>query len=89
MSNVYYVYILETLCKDGTSMYYTGYTNNLYRRLDEHRNNRGARFTKGKKIELRYFESYTNRKDAMNRELEIKSFNRKEKEELIKNFQKS
>lgn len=89
MSDVYYVYILETVCKDGTSMYYTGYTNNLYRRLNEHRNDRGAKFTKGKKIELKYFESCMNRKKAINRELEIKSFSRQEKENLIKNFQSS
>jgi len=89
MSKVYYVYILETRSRNGKKMYYTGYTNDLYRRLDEHRNNRGAKFTKGKEIELSYFESYTDRKDAINRELEIKSLTKKEKENLINNFQKS
>jgi putative endonuclease len=89
MSNVYYVYILETLSKNGRTMYYTGYTNDLYRRLDEHRNDRGAQFTKGREIQLRYFESFTDRKEAMHRELEIKSFSREEKENLIKRFQKS
>lgn len=41
-------------------------------------------FCRGKKIELKYFETYTERKDAMKRELEIKTFSRKEKFDLIK-----
>ena len=52
MSDVYYVYILETRSRNGKKMYYTGYTNDLYRRLDEHRNDRGAKFTRGREIEL-------------------------------------
>ncbi|MFX1503611.1 MAG: GIY-YIG nuclease family protein, partial [Promethearchaeota archaeon] len=64
--------------------FYTGYTNNLYRRWHEHRSGSGAKFCRGKKhIELKYFESYQTRKEAMRRELQIKSFSRKEKRELI------
>ncbi len=84
---VYYVYILEVVDKNGKMMYYTGYTNNLYRRWHEHRNGTGAKFCRGKKhIELKYFESYQNRSEAMRRELEIKSFSRQQKEELIKSI---
>ncbi|MFX1366692.1 MAG: GIY-YIG nuclease family protein [Promethearchaeota archaeon] len=84
---VYYVYILEVLAKNGRVMYYTGYTNNLYRRWHEHRAGTGAKFCRGKKhIELKYFESYQNRKEAMRRELEIKSFSRQQKKELIKSI---
>ena len=60
---VFYVYILETIGKNGKKRYYTGYTNNLYRRWNEHRSGQGAKFCRGKKrIELKYFETYTDRK---------------------------
>lgn len=82
--HVYYVYILETVGKSGKKCYYTGYTNNLYRRWNEHRNGQGAKFCRGKRnIELKYFETYATRKEAMRRELEIKAFTRKQKRELI------
>ncbi|MFX0104845.1 MAG: GIY-YIG nuclease family protein [Candidatus Hodarchaeota archaeon] len=84
---VYYVYILEVVAKTGKKRFYTGYTNNLYRRWHEHRNGTGAKFCRGKKhIELKYFEAYPNRKEAMRRELQIKSFSRQQKRELIKNI---
>ena len=38
-----YTYILE--CKDGT--YYTGWTNNLEKRLKDHNEGRGARYDTG------------------------------------------
>ncbi len=81
---VYYVYILETIGKNKKKRFYTGYTNNLYRRLSEHKNGTGAKFCRGKKqIELKYFETFTNRKEAMRREIEIKSLSRQKKKELI------
>ncbi|MFX0081649.1 MAG: GIY-YIG nuclease family protein [Candidatus Hodarchaeota archaeon] len=82
--NVFYVYILEAVATTGKRRYYTGYTNNLYRRLNEHRTGKGAKFCRGKKyLELKYFETFATRKEAMRRELEIKSFSRKQKKELI------
>ena len=88
--SVFYVYILETLATNGTKRFYTGYTNDLNRRLQEHKNGTGAKFCRGKKaIELKYFETFIKRKEAMRRELEIKSFSRKQKKELIENFNNS
>jgi len=85
--SVFYVYILEVMNKNGKKRYYTGYTNNLYRRWKEHRNGTGAKFCRGKKlIELKYFEIHPTRKEAIRRELEIKSFSRQQKRELIKNI---
>ena len=84
---LYYVYILETIAKNNKKRFYTGYTNNLERRLNEHKQGIGAKFCRGKKkIELKYFETYTERKKAMHRELEIKRLNRAQKRELIMNF---
>lgn len=84
---VFYVYILEVMAKNGKKRYYTGYTNNLYRRWKEHRNGTGAKFCRGKElIELKYFETHQTRKEAMRRELQIKSFSRQQKGELIKSI---
>jgi len=89
--SIYYVYILETTTKNDKKKksYYTGYTNDLYKRWSQHRKGTGAKFCRGKQVELKYFETYLDRKTAMNRELEIKSFPRKKKIELIKNFSNS
>jgi putative endonuclease len=86
----YYVYILETTSKNNKKLFYTGYTNNLYRRLEEHKGGSGAKFCRGKKrIVLKYFETFTERKEAMKRESEIKRFSRKEKLNLINNLNKA
>ena len=82
----FYVYIVETIGKNNKKRFYTGHTNDLQRRLNEHKTGKGAKFCKGKKINLKYFETYLTRSEAMKRELEIKSFKRKQKQELIKNF---
>ncbi len=85
--SVFYVYILETIANNGKSSYYTGYTNDLYRRLSEHKKGSGAKYCRGKaKIELKYFETFVDRKIAMRRELEIKTFSRKKKSDLINNL---
>ncbi len=81
--SIFYVYILEVSSKRGKKSYYTGYTNNLHRRLSEHRNGTGAKFCRSKKIELKYYETFTDRKSAMRREIEIKSFTKQKKKELI------
>ena len=39
-----YTYILQ--CADGT--YYTGWTNNLEKRVEDHNQNRGAKYTRGR-----------------------------------------
>ena len=88
--SVYYVYILETTANNGKKSFYTGYTNDLYRRVSEHKKGSGARYCRGKKkIELKYFETYTERKEAMRRELEIKTFSRTKKKELVREFSKN
>ena len=85
--SLYYVYILETIAKNNRKYFYTGYTNNLYRRLEEHKKGAGAKFCRGKKrITLKYFETFSERSGAMKRELEIKSFTRRQKLLLISTF---
>ncbi|MCR4788661.1 MAG: GIY-YIG nuclease family protein [Lachnospiraceae bacterium] len=79
----YFVYILE--CIDGSL--YTGYTNNLERRLKAHNDGKGARYTKARlPVRLLYSEAYDSKKEAMSREWHIKhDMTREEKLKLIKN----
>ena len=76
-----YTYILK--CSDGTL--YTGWTNDLQKRLEAHGDGRGAKYTKSRRpVELVYFETYESKNDAMSREAKIKRLTRAEKLELIK-----
>ena len=81
MSKLNYTYILE--CKDGT--YYTGWTNNLEKRLKDHNEGRGAKYTKARlPVSLIYHEKFQTKEEAMRREYAIKHMTRSEKESLIK-----
>ena len=75
------VYIIE--CCNGH--YYTGITNDLKRRMNEHRLGRGARFTRifGFK-KLLYKEKQPDRSSALKREAQIKRLPRLAKEKLIR-----
>lgn len=76
-----YVYILK--CADNSL--YTGWTNNLDKRIKAHAEGKGAKYTKARlPIELVYFEEYQDKREAMKREYAIKQLKRKEKLELIK-----
>ena len=70
----YYVYMLKSLGK--VSVTYVGYTNNLKKRIDLHNNNKGAKFTRGRKWKLIYKEKTNSKKEAISREYYIKN-NRK------------
>lgn len=75
----WFVYILR--CSDETL--YTGITKNLKRRIKEHNEGRGAKYTRGRRpVKLVYSERSKNRSEAAKRENEIKSMSRSEKERL-------
>lgn len=75
-----YVYILK--CKDNT--YYTGYTVNLDRRLEEHQQGLASKYTRGRTpVELVYWESLATKSEAMKREWQLKKLNRSQKQRLI------
>ena len=67
---VYYVYMLKSLGKDPVT--YVGYTNDLKKRINLHNNNKGAKFTKGRKWKLIYKEKLNSKKEAISREYYIK-----------------
>ena len=78
---MYYVYILTN--KNNTVLY-TGITNNLERRIYEHKNKLIEWFTsKYNLIKLVYFEEYKDVNDAIRREKQLKRWKRKWKEKLI------
>ena len=85
---VFYVYILRCLDKNGTPSFYTGSTNDLMVRVEQHRTGKGARYTHGRDLELVYFETHTSRSNAMKREYEIKEFSAEKKSKLVEDFQK-
>lgn len=77
-----YVYILRC----GDDSLYTGWTNNLEKRVNLHSKGKGAKYTKARlPVDLVYFEEFEDKIEAMKREYAIKQLKRKEKLELIKN----
>ena len=84
-SPMYYVYILQ--CSNNT--FYTGITNNLKRRLYEHKNGLST-FTKYRlPVNLVYYEQTPDRKLARAREKVIKDMNQSKKRILIGEFTSS
>ena len=79
---MYYVYMLK--CADGSL--YTGYTNDLQKRVGVHNSGRGAKYTKSRlPVRLVYSEEHESKSSALKREAEIKKLTRSQKERLIKN----
>ncbi|MEL7648556.1 MAG: GIY-YIG nuclease family protein [Sedimentibacter sp.] len=77
---MHYIYIVE--CCDGTL--YTGYTNNLEKRIKVHNEKKGAKYTRGRTpVKLKYFEEFEDKVEAMKREAEIKSLDRPKKQALF------
>ena len=82
MDKKYYCYILK--CSDGSL--YTGYTDDLQKRLAKHNAGEAAKYTRSRRpCELQYYEEFDNKSDAMKREYYIKnSLTREQKLKLIK-----
>ncbi len=78
---VLFVYILE--CSDRTL--YTGWTNNMEKRLQEHNEGKsGAKYTRGRRpVRLVYRELCPTKSDALKRERDIKKLSRAQKLLLI------
>ena len=62
--------MLKSLGKESVT--YVGYTNDLNKRIDLHNNNKGAKFTRGRKWKLIYKEKFNSKKEAISREYYIK-----------------
>lgn len=76
----YVVYILE--CADGSL--YTGITNDLEKRIEQHNSGKGAKYTRGRgPVTLKYSEDAATKGEALSRERQIKKLERDKKQELI------
>ena len=67
----YFVYLIANR-KNKKLTTYVGYTQNIKKRINLHNKGKGAKFTRGRKWKLMYFEKYNTRKDALSREYYIK-----------------
>lgn len=75
-----YTYMLR--CRGD--MLYTGWTNNLEKRVRTHSEGLGGKFTRSHRpLELAWYTCYSDKSEAMRREAEIKRLTRSQKEELI------
>lgn len=78
---IYYTYLLSN---KSNKVLYVGFTENLKRRILEHRNHRIKGFTDKYNVEkLVYFESLATKQEAMLREKQIKAGSRAKKDSLI------
>ena len=81
-----YTYIVR--CADGTL--FTGWTNDLKKRIKAHNDGKGAKYTKTRRpVELVYFEHFATKEEAMSREYHIKQLKRSQKQALIDRMDKS
>jgi len=77
---MWYVYILE--CQN--KVLYTGVTNNLDRRIEDHKQGKGGKFTKiAGANKLLFKEEFSSRIEATKRESQIKGWTRRKKLALI------
>lgn len=76
----YFTYMV--LCSDHSL--YTGYTDDLKRRMDAHNSGKGAKYTKVRlPVQLVYWEKHSTKQKAMQREYAIKQFTRAQKLRLL------
>ncbi len=77
----FYVYIMAS----STGTLYIGFTNDIRRRVTEHKNDLIDGFSKKYKChKLVYYEHYKYVNDAITREKQLKKWSRQKKQELIK-----
>ena len=82
MNDKAYTYMLE--CRDGSL--YTGWTNNLEKRVACHNAGKGGKYTASRlPVKLVYYETFETKQEAMRREYAIKQLSRKEKIKLVSN----
>ena len=84
---VYYVYLIKTL-KGSIKKSYVGYTNDLFKRIDKHNRNLGAKSTKGYKWELVYKKRFYSKNKALSFEYKLKK-DRTQRSRLINDFKKT
>lgn len=75
------------LCSD--SSLYTGISNNIQKRFEQHKNKKGAKYFYGRSPEkIVFIEAGHSRSSASKREFELKGLSKIEKQVLIENYKK-
>ena len=80
----YFVYLILSNLKNNKKISYVGYTKDLNKRIKLHNSGKGAKFTRGKKWKLVYYEKYDSKTVAMKNEYILKK-NYKLRNKLVKN----
>lgn len=81
MKEQYFIYIMTNR---NNTVLYTGVTNNLERRVNEHKEGSGGTFTKNYNVtKLVYYEIYKDSYSAIKREKQIKAGSRKKMKDMI------
>jgi putative endonuclease len=76
----HFFYVVE--CKD--SSYYAGYTNNLTRRIQQHNEGKGAKYTRVRlPVRCIYTEEFSTKREAMQAEYAFKQLIRTKKQEYM------
>ncbi len=76
----YYVYMLLTV----NNTLYCGYTDDVKKRFEQHKQGKGAKYTKANApVEIVYTKEFDTKQEAQKEEYRIKHLSRKEKEKLI------
>lgn len=77
----WFVYLVRV---EQNNALYCGITNDLKRRLEQHKSGKGAKWFRGKTIiDIVWSEQAKDKSSALKREIQIKSLNKCKKEELI------
>lgn len=81
MQKMWHIYIL--VCSDNSL--YTGSTNNLEKRFLDHKSGKGGKYTRSHKpVKIIHSEKFLTKSEALKKEIEIKSWTRKKKIQVLK-----
>ena len=81
----HYVYIVK--CSKGT--YYTGYTNDLEKRVAAHNEGKGAKYLRGRgPVKPVYYAKCRSKNDALRAERAIKRLTRAEKARIVRSVER-
>lgn len=83
---MHFVYILRC----GDDSLYTGYTNDIEKRLSVHNSGKGAKYTRSRlPVELVYYKRVDSKSIGLKLEARIKKLSKKKKEALVKAYELS
>ena len=79
----YYIYVLLT----ENNTYYCGYTDDVNKRFEKHKQGIGAKYTKSHKpLKVVYSKEFKTKSEAMKAESKFKALRRFQKDDIIKGY---